>query len=133
MVLYHTRAPKKRPGQEKSKFIYNSWPPDSRPKAGGPPISNIFLRPAQYIRVVFDKNARIIEVEVSVMISYAPFYKTLKEKNITEYYLIFKAGISANTIHRMKHGYTITLKTLDTLCSILQCPVSDIIEYIPDE
>lgn len=38
------------------------------------------------------------------MISYAPFYKTLKEKNITEYYLIFKAGISANTIHRMKHG-----------------------------
>ena len=47
--------------------------------------------------------------------------------------MIFKAGISANTIHRMKHGYTITLKTLDTLCSILQCPVSDIIEYIPDE
>lgn len=57
----------------------------------------------------------------------------LEGKEHTEYYLIFKAGISANTIHRMKHGYTITLKTLDTLCSILQCPVSDIIEYIPDE
>ena len=67
------------------------------------------------------------------MISYAPFYKTLKKKNITEYHLIFKEGISSNTIHRMKHGEIITLKTLNTLCSILQCPVSDIIEYIPDE
>ena len=67
------------------------------------------------------------------MISYAPFYKTLQRKNITEYHLIYKEGISANTLHRMKHGYTITLQTLDTLCFILQCPVSDIIEYIPDD
>ncbi len=67
------------------------------------------------------------------MISYAPFYKTLQQKNITEYHLIFKEGISANTLHRMKHGYTITLKTLDTLCFILKCPVSDIIEYMPDD
>ena len=67
------------------------------------------------------------------MISYAPFYRTLQQKNITEYHLIFKEGISANTLHRMKHGYTITPKTLDTLCLILKCPVSDIIEYIPDE
>lgn len=33
----------------------------------------------------------------------------------------------------MKHGKTITLKTLDTLCFILNCGVSEIIEYIPDE
>ena len=32
-----------------------------------------------------------------------------------------------------EHGKTITLKTLDTLCFILNCSVSDIIEYIPDE
>lgn len=67
------------------------------------------------------------------MISYAPFYDTLIKKNITEYQLIFKHGISANTLYRMKKGNTITLKTLDTLCFILDCSVSDIIEYIPDE
>jgi len=67
------------------------------------------------------------------MISYAPFYKTLLKKNVTEYQLIFKHGLSANTLHRMKQGYTITLKTLDTLCFILDCPVSEIIEYVPDE
>lgn len=63
------------------------------------------------------------------MISYEPFYRTLYRKGVTEYQLIFRHGVSANTLHRMKHGETITLKTLDTLCFILDCPVSDVIEY----
>ena len=36
------------------------------------------------------------------MISYKPFFETLAKKNISEYELIFKQGISANTIHRIK-------------------------------
>ena len=67
------------------------------------------------------------------MISYRPFYQTLFRKGITEYALIFKHGISENTIHRMKHGAAITTKTLDELCDILECPVSDILEHIPDD
>ncbi len=67
------------------------------------------------------------------MISYAPFYKTLLEKGVTEYQLIFKHGVSANTLHRMKKGQNITLKTLDTLCFILDCGVDDVIRYTPDE
>ena len=67
------------------------------------------------------------------MISYSPFYETLFRKNITEYALIYKHGIPANTIHRMKHGKPITTTTLDTLGSILECEVSDILEYIPPE
>ena len=63
------------------------------------------------------------------LISYKPFFNTLFRKNITEYELIFKHGISANTIHRMKKGEAITTKTIDTLCFILDCPVSDIIEH----
>ena len=64
------------------------------------------------------------------MISYQPFYETLYKKDLTEYYLIFKQGISANTLHRMKHGEAISTKTLDTLCYILDCEVSDIIKFI---
>ena len=67
------------------------------------------------------------------MISYRPFYETLYKKNITEYALIFKNGIPANTIHRMKHGEAITTKTLDVLCNILDCPVSDIIEFVKSD
>ena len=61
------------------------------------------------------------------MISYKPFFDTLLKKGITEYHLIFKEGISANTIHRMKKGLPITTKTVDILCFILDCEVEDII------
>ena len=64
------------------------------------------------------------------MISYAPFYRTLLAKNITEYHLIYKEGFSANTIHRIKHGKDISTKTLDALCFVLNCEVSDIIEHL---
>ena len=67
------------------------------------------------------------------MISYQPFYDTLYKKNITEYALIYKFGLPANTIHRMKHNKPITTTTLETLCEILQCRVEDILEYIPPE
>lgn len=63
------------------------------------------------------------------MISYKPFFETLAKKNISEYELIFKQGISANTIHRIKKGEAITTKTLDTLCFILDCSVSEILEH----
>ena len=67
------------------------------------------------------------------MISYQPFYETLKAKGMTEYQLIYKHGFSSHILYRMKHGETITLKTLDTLCFILDCGVDDIIRYVPDE
>ena len=66
------------------------------------------------------------------MISYTPFYKTLKERGLTEYQLIYKHGFAAHIIHRMKHGKPISTKTLDTLCFILDCHVSDVLEYIRD-
>lgn len=67
------------------------------------------------------------------VISYKPFYETLFKKGITEYHLIFKEGFSAGTLHRMKHGEAISKKTLNLLCEILNCQVSEIIEYIPEE
>ena len=71
----------------------------------------------------------MVKAEVNDMISYAPFFLTLNAKDVTEYQLIFKHGFSANILHRMKHGQNITMKTLDTLCFILDCDVADIIEY----
>lgn len=63
------------------------------------------------------------------MISYQPFYNTLFQKQITEYQLIHIHGISANTLYRMKQGKAITTKTIDSLCFILDCSVSDIIYH----
>ena len=63
------------------------------------------------------------------MISYKPFYETLLKKGVTEYNLIFKQGFSANTFYRMKKGEAISTKTLDALCYVLDCEVSDIIKF----
>lgn len=56
-------------------------------------------------------------------------YETLYKKDKTEYYLIHVGGISANTLYRMKQGESITAKTVDKLCEILECNVEDIIKY----
>lgn len=67
------------------------------------------------------------------MISYKPFYDQLLRKGITEYELIYKHGLSANTIHRIKKGEAITTKTLDTLCFSLNCEVEEIITHLKDK
>lgn len=66
------------------------------------------------------------------MISYSPFWETLKEKKITTYVLITKHNISSATIDRMKKGKGISTAKLDDFCKILKCKVSDIIEYIEE-
>lgn len=68
-------------------------------------------------------------IVVSDMISYKPLYETMYKKGITEYNLIYKQGMSANTLHRIKHGEAISTKTLDTLCFILDCGIEDILKY----
>lgn len=68
-----------------------------------------------------------------VMISYAPFWETLKQRNITTYTLINKYHISSATIDRMKKGGGISTMKIDDFCRILNCSVPDILLYIPDE
>ncbi len=64
------------------------------------------------------------------MITYEPFYKTLKEKNISTYKLINEFGISRSLLDRLKHNKPITTVTINDLCSILDCPVEDIVKFI---
>ena len=66
------------------------------------------------------------------MISYKPFYNTLKEKNITTYKLITQYGLSRSLLDRLKHDKPISTVTLNDLCGILSCRVEDIIRYVPD-
>lgn len=66
------------------------------------------------------------------MISYEPFFRTLKEKGITSYKLA-KMGFPPSNYHAMRRGHHISTQTLNALCTILECEVSDIIEFIPDD
>ena len=66
------------------------------------------------------------------MISYAPLYKTMKEKGVSTYKLINDFGASRSLIDRLKHNKPITTVTINDLCTYLDCKVEDILEYIKD-
>lgn len=66
------------------------------------------------------------------MISYSPLFETMKHKGVTSYNLIHKKGFSKATYYRIKNGTSTNTDTIDALCKLLDCKVSDIIEYIPE-
>ena len=66
------------------------------------------------------------------MISFEPFYKTMKQKNITTYKLITQYKISRSLIDRLKHNKPISTVTLNDLCNILDCKVEDVVLFIKD-
>lgn len=65
------------------------------------------------------------------MISYEPFWNTLKKSEESTYTLI-KKGIAPATINRLRHNKSVSAQTLNDLCQLLSCNVEDVIEIIPD-
>ncbi len=66
------------------------------------------------------------------MISYEPLWKTMKEKGVTTYTLIYKLGFSAYTITNLRRNKSITINTLEKLCKALQCTPNDILKFIDE-
>ena len=66
------------------------------------------------------------------MICYDAFWETLKQKNISQYALIEKYGISSSGLTRMRRGEYLGLRKIEDLCKILNCDICDIVRYIPD-
>ena len=66
------------------------------------------------------------------MISYEPLFETMKKKKISSYWLIHKIGLPSKTYYQMKNSKDITTKTLDFLCTWLDCEVQDIIKHVKE-
>ena len=56
----------------------------------------------------------------------------MKEKNISSYRLE-KMGFARSTYYAMKNGKSVSTNTIDQLCTLLQCEVSDIMCFVPKE
>lgn len=63
------------------------------------------------------------------MISYEPLWNTLREKEISQYQLITKYGISAGQLSRLRANNHVSTHTLERLCEILHCNLEDIVIY----
>lgn len=66
------------------------------------------------------------------MIRYAPLWKTLKEKGISQYKLIEEYGVDNAQLQRLRDNAVVKTITIDRLCQILDCKVEDIMEYVKE-
>ena len=66
------------------------------------------------------------------MISFAPLFRTMKEKNMSSYRLE-KLGFSRATYYSIQQGNSVSTNTVNQLCKLLKCEVSDIMEFIDEE
>lgn len=70
------------------------------------------------------------------MISFAPFRELIKKRKISTYFLRNKCGeynLDNKTIDRLMNDDSVTTYTLNSLCNILNCELSDIVEFLPDK
>ena len=63
------------------------------------------------------------------MIVFDKLWITMKNKGFSTYKLREECGIDSKTIRRLKANENIETKTIDKLCSALNCRVEDIMEY----
>lgn len=67
------------------------------------------------------------------MIIYDKLWTTMEKKGVTTYWLREKCGIDRKTIRRLRSNDNIETKTLNKLCSALDCKLEDIAQFIPDK
>ena len=67
------------------------------------------------------------------MIDYSPFWMTLQNSKESTYTLINEHKISGTTINRLRKNEPISTGTINDLCTILNCTVQDIAQYIMTE
>lgn len=67
------------------------------------------------------------------MICFDKLWQTMETKGVTTYMLREKCGIDSKTIRRLRANENMETKTLNKLCAVLDCTLSDIATYIPDE
>lgn len=67
-----------------------------------------------------------------LMIVYDPLWETLKKKGMSTYTLRVKFNISGSTVQRLKKNMSVSTNTLDDLCELLDCSISEIVEFIPN-
>ena len=70
---------------------------------------------------------------VVLLICFDKLWDTLREKNISQYKLIKDYKVSTGQLDRLRKNGSVSTYTLNMLCSILNCKLSDIAEYKPDE
>lgn len=67
------------------------------------------------------------------MITYNPFWETLRKSQEKTYSLINDHHVSSAIIDKLCKNKSMNTTTINDLCRILQCDIQDIAQYIPSD
>ena len=67
---------------------------------------------------------------VDPVIVFDKLWITMEQKGVSTYQLRERCGIDSKTVRRLRANDNIETKTLDKLCTALNCKLEDIAEYI---
>ena len=63
------------------------------------------------------------------MVDYTPLWKTMREREITQYAMLQDKVLDNHTLDRLKKNMNITLITLERICKYLDCTPNDVIKF----
>ena len=63
------------------------------------------------------------------MFKFDRLFLTMEKKGVSTYRLREECGIDSKTVRRLKANENIEMKTLDKICSFLDCKIEDIVEF----
>ena len=66
------------------------------------------------------------------MIKYDKLWETAEKRGVTKSMMTKKYNVSKAQLYRLRYNQPVSTNTLDRLCNILECDISDIMEHIPD-
>lgn len=66
-------------------------------------------------------------------VTYNKLWKMLIDKNISKTELTHLAGITTNAMAKLGKNEDVRVKTLEKLCTSLDCKLDDIVEFIPEK
>ena len=66
-------------------------------------------------------------------IKYDKLFTLMKEKGLTTYKIRKDNIISQGALTSLRAGKSVTIETIEKLCTVLDCQPGDILEYIPKE
>lgn len=66
-------------------------------------------------------------------VSYNKLWKILIDKKMKKIEMQRLSGISGNVLSRLNKDEYVSMESMEKICSLLQCDIGDVMEFIPKE
>lgn len=70
---------------------------------------------------------------MAVIFTYEPLWKTLEEKDISQYELIKTYHFSTGTLDALRKNKSVTMNTLHDICTMLDCPIEAVVKVVHEK